>query len=160
MYFKLFHSRNSWQGYLCNFSHRAGWRETSAEPQGGEGRMRMRATKGQTQSLGSFPSSVSEHSWQYCCQLSAFFSSAAFLARSFLCMRWLQISLTIKLSQIFFAVLIVLTVNWQVWILESLVACIKVGKPGYGFPVWNLALGHVSHSPIFMTLFFRCYNIS
>jgi len=32
----------------------------------------------------------------------------------------------------------------EVWILDTLVACIKAGKPGYGFPVWNLAMGHVS----------------
>ena len=35
----------------------------------------------------------------------------------------------------------------QVWILDRLVACIKAGKPGHGFPVWNLVLGQVNKKP-------------
>ena len=35
----------------------------------------------------------------------------------------------------------------QVWILDRLVACIKAGKPGHGFPVWNLVLGQVNEKP-------------
>ena len=35
----------------------------------------------------------------------------------------------------------------KVWILDRLVVCIKAGKPGHGFPVWNLVLGQVNEKP-------------
>ena len=50
--------------------------------------------------------------------------------------------------------LILTSLNVKVWILDTLVACIKEGKPGYGFPVWNLAMGHVSHSLIQFICYF------